>query len=85
MCQGAFSGGRSRHQHDERRKEPRDLARAVAPRVSMDRRRSLGQQKEPWPSYRISVSRGRPGYLVGVLGLRCTSARKVARARVSLT
>jgi SAM-dependent methyltransferase len=30
----------------------------------------LWQQKEPWPSYRISVSRGRPGYLVGVLGLR---------------
>jgi 2-polyprenyl-3-methyl-5-hydroxy-6-metoxy-1,4-benzoquinol methylase len=30
----------------------------------------LWQQKEPWPSYRISGSRGRPGYLVGVLGLR---------------
>ena len=30
----------------------------------------LWQQKEPWPSYRISVSRERPGYLVGVLGLR---------------
>jgi SAM-dependent methyltransferase len=30
----------------------------------------LWQQKEPWPSYRISVRRGRPGYLVGVLGLR---------------
>jgi 2-polyprenyl-3-methyl-5-hydroxy-6-metoxy-1,4-benzoquinol methylase len=30
----------------------------------------LWQQKEPWPSYRISVSRGRPGYLVGVLGSR---------------
>jgi 2-polyprenyl-3-methyl-5-hydroxy-6-metoxy-1,4-benzoquinol methylase len=30
----------------------------------------LWQQKEPWPSYRISVSRGRPGYLVGLLGLR---------------
>ena len=30
----------------------------------------LWQQKEPWPSYRISVSRGHPGYLVGVLGLR---------------
>ena len=30
----------------------------------------LWQQKEPWPSYRISVSRGLPGYLVGVLGLR---------------
>ena len=30
----------------------------------------LWQQKEPWPSYRINVSRGRPGYLVGVLGLR---------------
>ena len=30
----------------------------------------LWQQKKPWPSYRISVSRGRPGYLVGVLGLR---------------
>ena len=30
----------------------------------------LWQQKEPWPSYRISVSRRRPGYLVGVLGLR---------------
>ena len=30
----------------------------------------LWQQKEPWPSYRISVSRGCPGYLVGVLGLR---------------
>jgi 2-polyprenyl-3-methyl-5-hydroxy-6-metoxy-1,4-benzoquinol methylase len=30
----------------------------------------LWQQKEPWPSYRISVSRGSPGYLVGVLGLR---------------
>jgi hypothetical protein len=29
----------------------------------------LWQQKEPWPSYRISVSRERPGYLVGVLGL----------------
>ena len=29
----------------------------------------LWQQKEPWPSYRISVSRGRQGYLVGVLGL----------------
>jgi hypothetical protein len=27
----------------------------------------LWQQKEPWPFYRISVSRGRPGYLVGVL------------------
>ena len=24
----------------------------------------LWQQKEPWPSYRISVSRGHPGYLV---------------------
>ena len=30
----------------------------------------LWQQKEPWPSCRISVSRGHPGYLVGVLGLR---------------
>jgi 2-polyprenyl-3-methyl-5-hydroxy-6-metoxy-1,4-benzoquinol methylase len=30
----------------------------------------LWQQKEPWPFYRISVSRGHPGYLVGVLGLR---------------
>jgi SAM-dependent methyltransferase len=30
----------------------------------------LWQQKEPWPSYRISVSRGSPGYLVGVLGSR---------------
>ena len=30
----------------------------------------LWQQKEPWPSYRISVRRGRPGYLVGVLQLR---------------
>jgi 2-polyprenyl-3-methyl-5-hydroxy-6-metoxy-1,4-benzoquinol methylase len=30
----------------------------------------LWQQKEPRPSYRISVSRGCPGYLVGVLGLR---------------
>ena len=30
----------------------------------------LWQQKEPWPSYRISVSRGHPAYLVGVLGLR---------------
>ena len=30
----------------------------------------LWQQKEPWPAYRISVSRGHPGYLVGVLGLR---------------
>ena len=30
----------------------------------------LWQQKEPWPSYRIGVSRGCPGYLVGVLGLR---------------
>jgi 2-polyprenyl-3-methyl-5-hydroxy-6-metoxy-1,4-benzoquinol methylase len=30
----------------------------------------LWQQKEPWPSYRISVSRGCPGYLIGVLGLR---------------
>ena len=30
----------------------------------------LWQQKEPWPSYRISVSRERPGHLVGVLGLR---------------
>ena len=30
----------------------------------------LWQQKEPWPPYRIGVSRGRPGYLVGVLGLR---------------
>ena len=30
----------------------------------------LWQQKEPWPSYRISVSRGWPGYLVAVLGLR---------------
>ena len=30
----------------------------------------LWQQKEPWPSYRISVSRRCPGYLVGVLGLR---------------
>jgi trans-aconitate methyltransferase len=29
----------------------------------------LWQQKEPWPSYRISLSRERPGYLVGVLGL----------------
>ena len=29
----------------------------------------LWQQKEPWPSYRISVRRGHPGYLVGVLGL----------------
>jgi 2-polyprenyl-3-methyl-5-hydroxy-6-metoxy-1,4-benzoquinol methylase len=30
----------------------------------------LWQQKEPWPSYRISVSRRHPGDLVGVLGLR---------------
>ena len=30
----------------------------------------LWQQKEPWPSYRISARRGRPGYLVGVLRLR---------------
>jgi len=30
----------------------------------------LWQQKEPWLSYRISVSRERPGYLVGVLGSR---------------
>ena len=30
----------------------------------------LWQQKEPWPSYRISVSRGHAGYLVGVIGLR---------------
>ena len=30
----------------------------------------LWQQKEPWPSYRISVSCGQPRYLVGVLGLR---------------
>jgi len=30
----------------------------------------LWQQKEPWPSYRISVSHGYPGYLVGVLRLR---------------
>ena len=29
----------------------------------------LWQQKEPWASYRISASRERPGYLVGVLGL----------------
>jgi PAS domain-containing protein/SAM-dependent methyltransferase len=28
------------------------------------------QQKEPWPSDRISVSRGHPGYLVGVLQVR---------------
>jgi SAM-dependent methyltransferase len=33
----------------------------------------LWQQKEPWPSYRISVSRERPGYLVAVLGSRQTS------------
>jgi 2-polyprenyl-3-methyl-5-hydroxy-6-metoxy-1,4-benzoquinol methylase len=30
----------------------------------------LWQQKEPWPSYRISVCRERPGYLVGVLRLQ---------------
>jgi hypothetical protein len=30
----------------------------------------LWQQKESRPSYRISLSRERPGYLVGVLGLR---------------
>jgi 2-polyprenyl-3-methyl-5-hydroxy-6-metoxy-1,4-benzoquinol methylase len=30
----------------------------------------LWQQKEPWPSYRISVSPERPGHLVGVLRLR---------------
>jgi 2-polyprenyl-3-methyl-5-hydroxy-6-metoxy-1,4-benzoquinol methylase len=30
----------------------------------------LWQQKEPWPSYRISVSHEHPGYLVGVLRLR---------------
>jgi 2-polyprenyl-3-methyl-5-hydroxy-6-metoxy-1,4-benzoquinol methylase len=30
----------------------------------------LWQQKEPWPSYRISVSRRHAGYLIGVLGLR---------------
>ena len=30
----------------------------------------LWQQKEPWPSYRISVRRGFTGYLVGVLQLR---------------
>jgi 2-polyprenyl-3-methyl-5-hydroxy-6-metoxy-1,4-benzoquinol methylase len=30
----------------------------------------LWQQKEPWPSYRINVSRERPGHLVGVLRLR---------------
>jgi len=33
----------------------------------------LWQQKEPWPSYRISVSSGYPGYLVGVLRLRNSS------------
>jgi SAM-dependent methyltransferase len=33
----------------------------------------LWQQKEAWPSYRISVSRGRPGHLVGVLGLGTSS------------
>ena len=30
----------------------------------------LWQQKEPWPSYRISVRPGRPANLVGVLQLR---------------
>jgi 2-polyprenyl-3-methyl-5-hydroxy-6-metoxy-1,4-benzoquinol methylase len=30
----------------------------------------LWQQKEPWPSHRIGVSRERPGHLVGVLRLR---------------
>jgi 2-polyprenyl-3-methyl-5-hydroxy-6-metoxy-1,4-benzoquinol methylase len=30
----------------------------------------LWQQKEPWPSYRISVRRGHPGYLIGVLQSR---------------
>jgi 2-polyprenyl-3-methyl-5-hydroxy-6-metoxy-1,4-benzoquinol methylase len=30
----------------------------------------LWQQKEPWPSYRMSVRRGRVSYLVGVLQLR---------------
>jgi SAM-dependent methyltransferase len=30
----------------------------------------LWQQKEPWPSYRISASLERPGYLAGVLRLR---------------
>jgi SAM-dependent methyltransferase len=30
----------------------------------------LWQQKEPWPSYRIRVSRERPSHLVGVLRLR---------------
>ena len=43
----------------------------------------LWQQKEPWPSYRISVSRGHPGYLVGVLGLRHELGRPPER--VSLT
>ena len=41
MSPGAFAGGHSRHHHDERRKEPRDLGARFAPRVSMDRRHSL--------------------------------------------
>ena len=40
----------------------------------------LWQQKEPWPSYRISVRRGRPGYLVGVLGSQHSSeGRRIDR------
>jgi SAM-dependent methyltransferase len=68
LCQDAFTGRHSRHQHEERRKEPRDLAR-VTRRVSMDRRHSLAakgamailpDQRDP----------ERPGYLAGVLRLR---------------
>jgi hypothetical protein len=55
LFQGPFTGGHSRHQHDERRKKTNDLARVV-PRVSMDRRHSptakeavavLPDQREP--------------------------------------
>jgi hypothetical protein len=42
----------------------------------------LWQQKEPWPSYRIRVSRGHPGHLVGVLGLR--GEQNSARGRWSV-
>jgi hypothetical protein len=43
----------------------------------------LRQQKGPWPSYLISVSRGHPGYLVGVLGLPVLSPKAAALIRNS--
>ena len=78
--------GNSRHQHDERRKEPSDLAR-VAPRVSMDRRHSLAtkgavallpDQREPRVP-RLSRRRAR----IAALALKAAALIRNSRSNVA--